>query len=245
VPAVNNLEGGTAGVTITTANAGGYGNELFDSASILGTSTATFDATHARNSLAAKLTTSAADSTIRLGWTDATLGTWAEGWLRFYMYWTANPSASIYLANHLTVVGNNGASLMLTAAGKIRIEDNNGVQQGITTTPIALNQWVRVEFHAIQSATNGTMDAWLYNNPDAPLGQHTETIHSTTGPTGGGSNYDGALMGCAQNIGSVQGPWWLDELGASREGQLGPSRQEAPAVPATFGNLPGWYFGRL
>lgn len=219
----NNLDGGTATNTVTTSNAGGRDNTQFDTATILSTSAAVFDATHARQSMAVKLTTAAADSTIRLGWTNTTLSTFGEGWVRFYIYFTANPSAAIYLANIITQSGNAGASLVLTGTGKLRIEDNNGTQQGVTTASISLNQWVRVEFHAIQNGTNGTMDVWLYNTPDAPLGSHTETVHSTTGPTGGGSNYDAIWVGSTQNIGSVQGPWWVDELAASTVAQIGPA----------------------
>jgi len=219
----NNLEGGTASNAVTTGNAGGRDNNLFDTATISGTSTAIFDATHARGSMAVKMTTAADNSTIRLGWTSATLSTFGEGWVRFYVYFTSNPSASIYLSNIITQSGNNAASLMLTSTGKLRLEDNNGVQQGITTNSISLNQWVRIEFHAIQNATNGTMDVWLYNTPDAALGSHTETVHTTTGPTGGGSNYDAIWVGSTQNIASVQGPWWVDEIAGSTTAQIGPA----------------------
>lgn len=240
----NNLEGGSNGATITGSNSGGAGNEGFDAATITGTDTLIFDNTHSRGTLAAKVTTGTS-GIIRLGWTAARLSAVSEGWLRFYAYFTANPGVELQLANIVHGATNDGATLTLGGTGFLRVVDDNGTRQGQMGTPTPLNRWIRIEFHSLLSATNGVMDVWLYADPDAPIGMPTDHIHSTVGPTGAaGLTYDAWWMGAPQDIGSAQGPWWIDELGASTVGQLGPT---APALttPATMGNFPGWYLGRL
>ncbi len=220
----NDLEGGSNTTAISTSNAGGTGNTQLNVVSVTGSSPApTFDNTHSRGSLAAKITTGATGQT-RIGWNATALSAVSEGWLRFYAYFTANPGVALHLAAITHAATGDGAALRLNTTGHLYVEDNAGGIQATMSAAVTLNAWVRVEFHAILNATNGTMDAWLYNTADAAIGSPTETIQSTVGPTGtSGNTYDAWYFGAPFQILSIQGPWWIDDLAASTSAQLGPS----------------------
>lgn len=125
----------------------------------------------AHDTLAAKFdnTTTPAGS-CHLQW-GAAVGTLTEHYGRVYLYATANPSGSVRLINF----DNGGAfacRINLSSAGKLQWSDNTGT--AATTNSITLNQWVRIEYHVVHSATVGQGEIKLYNTPDSAT--VTETL---------------------------------------------------------------------
>ena len=122
---------------------------------------------------------------------------------RFYMYATAFPGAGVDLARF-----NGGGAevrLALNTSGTIRSLCNGVPVDGATT--IALNQWIRIEFHFIASATVGLLEVKLFNTKESTV--VTETIAPTADRnTGASPPNEGDLSGA----GAWGADTWFDSV---------------------------------
>jgi uncharacterized protein YdbL (DUF1318 family) len=92
---------------------------------------------------------------------------------------------------------------------------------GTTTNAVNTNGWTRLEFHAIQNATTGTLELRLYKNPDAAVGSYTEQL-SFTNQNSGSSAY--ATYGFGQSASRVNmAAFWMDDVKVSSTGWVGPA----------------------
>jgi hypothetical protein len=166
------FEAGVNGNTIT--NAGGEAAlSAWNTVTIAGAgNTLVYSNAQFKGTLSAKVdaaTTPASGVTMQ--WSTA-IGTLTDHYGRIYLYCPANPSGTIRLINDSA--GSN--KLRLTSTGMLSVFDAGG-QDIITTTAIALNQWVRIEWHTVQSATVGQHEIKLFN--DAESSTPTQTVTGT------------------------------------------------------------------
>jgi hypothetical protein len=223
----NSFEGGTSGIQITTGNSGGTSGNAFDTATQGSGGTLDFDSSHAAHGLlSCKLATTTAATTF-LQWA-ASFGSQATFWYRGYFYFTANPAATIRLFNCTTATGATSVmSLSLNLSGKLIVSYSGSGTSFVTfTASIPLNQWFRVEGLCVASATVGQVGASLYTSLDSltPAETHTSAANLATGALSGTTSYS---FGDSNGVGSV-GPFWLDDIGLSSTGPLGPAYGLAP-----------------
>ena len=217
---VSNFEGGTSGTTITTGNSGSSGN-AFDVINLSSGASVTFDNTHAAHgSLACKLATTTPGGGAYVEWSTS-LGTQSEIWFRMYAYVPSLQNLTFIVFN--SAVGATCAELKINASGKILFQNAALTTILTSTNTVPVNQWFRLEGFVVASATTGQLSFSLYESMDSVT--PTETQASA------------ASQVLAANVGQVAfgiagitnaGPYWIDDIGISNTGYLGP-------VPASGG----------
>lgn len=202
------FETGTNTNTIATSDTGSL--NAFDVVSIGTSATATYDNTHAYGTLAAKLTVPVGSTTSFLQWSSASLGSITDAYGRLYLYRTANPATanagSLILFRNTSTIR---ARLRITTGGLIELVNSANAVSFTSANAISLNQWVRLEWHYVFSATVGHMEAKLFNSPDSTSA--TETFgDQTTNLNLGGASANEFLVGfTATAASSTQ---WLDNI---------------------------------
>jgi hypothetical protein len=213
----NNAEGGTSGTTVTPGNSGGASGNPWDNISIGGAASLTYDNTFAAHGgLSYKVSTGATVTTALAEW-NASFGTLTTVYFRMYVYLTTAATPSAFRpfvarsgASHAASVLINGTTLSLSYSPAF-----NGA--GAFTTPVPLNQWVRIEGFITGDASAGAVSASLYTSMDSTDAVETHTFT--------GLNTTGALTQYwfGQNNSSANsGPFWMDDLAASPIGYIGP-----------------------
>ena len=228
---VNTAEGGTAGTTISTANSGGASGAGFDAVSIGGGTTGAFDYTEtAHGTLAYKFATGSS-AAVYGSWTTS-IGTQSQLWFRYYVYVTAVPTA---LYRTLAFLNPSGSTLCgavsLTTSNQIVITDSGDTARATITSGIPLNQWFRLEGFIIGSATAGQVSLSLFTPKDSVTPVETHTSAASFNTTGFIGQTRWGVPGAAANA----GPLWLDDIGVSNTGYLGPAGLPSGAI---FYSLP-------
>lgn len=222
------FETGTNGNAILVADTGSA--TAWNGKAAFSGNTATYDNTHSYDTLAGKYdNTPSPASSCYLDWTTG-IGTLTDWFGRLYLYCTANPSGGQY-----RIMYDLGANQIfrITTTGKVEVIDASSTTAVITTTSISLNQWVRIEWHCIHSATVGQWEVKLFNNPDSST--PTETVASAANRNTGVSTNDLAFG----LVGTAAGPVWLDNIVAGATSYPGP----VPIAGATA-NLAPVIYGR-
>jgi hypothetical protein len=215
----NTFEGSTSGTTISTSNSGGASGDLFDTVNIGTSATLTFDNTHAvHGSLAASVSTPSVAASSYVLWSSGSLGgSPTQIWFRVYLYFTANPA-------HTFTVVQSGGLIQITTAGKLFAKDSaSGTLSGTATIP--LNQWFRVEGFMTASATVGQIEMKLFKTADSTTADETDTSPASLNV----STNSSVRFGVTGAFASI-GPFWMDDLGVSTTGYLGPAPSANPAV---------------
>ncbi len=217
----NGFEGGTTGGTITAANSGGASGNAFDAATLGSGGTLAYDSTHAAHgTLSCKLASTTAVAT-SMQWI-ASFGAQSTFWWRGYFYFTANPgSTTIRLFNCTTGAG-SVMSCSLNSSGKMTVTYSTGGTNYVTfTDAVPLNAWFRVEGLCVVSTSAGQVGASLYDTMDSTTATetHTSAASLNTGSLSGTTTYN---FGDSNGVGSV-GPYWIDDVGLSSSGPLGPA----------------------
>ena len=218
---LNSFEGGTSGTTLTTANTGGASGSAFDTVNIGASATLAFDNTHAAHqSLSCKVATGVTATNTLAEWTTS-MGSQTTVWYRQYLYFTALPNPSLR-----PIAFRAGASLAaaigISLTGKLQLI-NSGSSVVVTfTNVIPLNQWFRIEGFITGNASTGVISATLYSPQDSTIARETETAtgQNTTGTL---TQYWFGEQASAANA----GPFWMDDLGISSTGPLGPVKTRA------------------
>lgn len=223
----NSAEGGTNGVAVTAANSGGTSGDAFSAdATASATCSFTADNTHpAHGSLGYKVVLGGTAGESYVYWTDPYPK--AAYWHRAYLYWTANPGAvtSIFRALSGTTVR---ASVVVNATGNIVLRDAAGTGQATSTNTIPLNATWRIEAYIKGDAAAGQIEAKIFSSPDSttPLETVTTAANINTGGT-----IDRTRIGHA-GTGVANVTYWLDDIGVSSGGYMGPAPVSATAAPA-------------
>jgi hypothetical protein len=222
---LNSFEGGSSGTTITAGNSGGASGTAFTSV----TGTCTFDnAQVMHGGLAAKFVTSA--STAFVQWNS--IGNVTTLWFRLYCYLTANPAASVRVCSFQTSAATRCGTLSISTAGKLLFVDSAGTTQLTSTNSVNLNGWTRVEGFITGSATVGQEEFRLFLTPDSGIATETLTSAASLNTSG---TLDQAVFG--QNA-SASVTYWLDDIGVTDQGYLGPAAVPVQVFPHIGG--PVW-----
>jgi len=222
------FERGVSGSNILTSDPGSA--TPWDSTTHAGGDVITYDNAHVYGTLAAKVdsTTSGGASANTLHWSTG-IGTLTNWYGRVYLYATTNPGGTYRVVSD----PNGNFPLYINAGGTVSMADQGGFAI-TTTTSIALNQWVRIEWHWINSATVGQVEVKLFNNPDSPTS--TETLASAANRNTSVSTTD--LDFGLTNGGGSPGPIWLDNIVAGATSYPGPATQPIPST--AFVKALGW-----
>jgi hypothetical protein len=177
IPLANTFDAGQAdGTTISAANSGGTAGDAFDTVTVGAGNTFTFESDVVdHGSQAAKVVLAgAAHPTMEFIWNASMPGSLTEIWGRQYLYRTALPASSHKLIRFFNNASATNGFISINGTGKIQALDS--VSAGATgTVTIALNQWIRIEYHLICSATVGFIEALLFNTKDSETPDETIT----------------------------------------------------------------------
>ena len=228
VPRVNDFEEGTSGTAITGANSAGTGETAFDNVNTPSGSTTAYDNAHAAHgTLAAKIATTTSGAAY-LEWFYGT--SQATGYYRVYGYCTANPAAAISLTAYILSGVATCARVILNPGGTLSVLDAASGTIFTTTATIPLNAWWRIEGFITGHATAGQAELKLFTGDSTTA---TETQTSTAAQNTHGV-FDTVRYGVTVATASVTA-FWLDDLGASPAGYLGPASGATTATGAAAG----------
>ena len=215
---LNSFEGGTSTTAITTGISGGNSGSAFDFVGATGTVNAFSSTYAAHGALSGELATSGSASAY-WQWA-ASFPSVSQAWFRLYGYFTANPVNQHRLWN-ATASGGSVMSVALTTAGLLAVSyGTSGTAYVTFTDAVNLNAWFRVEGYVIASATVGQVSVSLYNTMDSATA--TETHTSAANLDTAASNPTSYSFGSSSSVASV-GPFWIDDIGLSASGYLGPA----------------------
>lgn len=217
------LETGTSGVDIATSDAASP--DQFDVASKGTGATLAYDNAHAAHgSRAAKIATGGSSVQSYLGWTSQ-FGITAEHYGRVYLYLAAAPANAFYVVEVLSG-GSHAFGIQVNTDGSISGIDGTGVFN--TTGALPLNQWVRLEWHVIHSATVGQSEIKTFETADSTTPDGTMTSSANRNTRAFADEIRFGITQAAANI----GPLWLDDLAAAALLYPGPSPTIVTVPPA-------------
>lgn len=217
----NTAEGGTNGTAVTTANSGGASGTAWDTVTIGGGAAVTYDTTHVYGALAYKCV--AGTSLTSMAWGSASLGTLSEAWGRLYLYLEALPSVSTGIVR-LTNGSAQVSRITVSTTGNVELRNAANTKIVQTVSAVATGKWVRIEWHCIPLATNGTIEVRLYNSADSITAD--ESLGVSTAPLA--TNLTQVQHGPVNNV--AAGTYWLDNLIVTTTDWPGPAVQ--PVTPA-------------
>lgn len=235
VTQTNNAEGGSNGVTVTTGNSGGVSGNAFDVVNVGVGATVAFDNTRsAHGSLSYKIATGVTGVNADLDWSGS-FGIQPTEYFRYYLYFTANPVTNHRIAEFYTAGPNPAAGLVVQTTGVIYLSDATGTAQITLTNVIPNNEWFRLEGYVTGSATVGQLSLSLYANMDSLVATESHTTGSALNTAGPISLI--RIGPGAYNVANV-GPFWIDDIGSSSSGLLGPSGVQVFSCPPPPGPSP-------
>jgi hypothetical protein len=227
---LNNAEGGTVGATpaasgSSTVSAGNGWDVVSTDADAFVTYDNSIPAAH--GALSYNFSTNATGGTVYLAWTNQLNGQ-ALVYFRQYLYFTATPSVTHRILSFDTPGSSSNGYIEATTSNKIQFFDSASSQIAAYTAGIPLNQWFRIEGWISGSPTNGQGSLSVF----LPLDSTTAVFSSTSAAT---FNTTGPIGQVRFGIGSTvasAGPFWMDDIGVSTSGYLG------PANPYNFSDTP-------
>lgn len=224
-------EGGANGTGITAGNSGGASGTAFDSVSLGAGATAVYDNAQAHNgALAAKLATGGSAADCSLNWSGA-IGTQTQVFYRAHLWMSANPASNHRLLDaYDSVSGQLCFAVYLTTTGKLMSVNTAGSTIQTTTNSVNLSAFSRIEVMVIGSATVGQVEIKLYNSADSSTPTETLTSAANQNTRGSMDNY---RFGAAGDPLPASRTLWLDDLGISTTGYLGPTASAVTLTPAT------------
>jgi hypothetical protein len=227
----NSAEGGTSGATVTIANSGGGSGNAFDGVSIGTGATGIFDSSQAAHGgLAYAFATGSTAALARVQWT-ASMGTQTQVWYRAYLYFNADPAATVRVLDQDQ--GHYAAAVVVVLpSGRLQVRTGTtGTQTLTSTNTIPLHQWFRIEGFVTGSATAGQVQLELFKTADSTTPDETDTSAPTINTTGSVDTYNFGVSSSTANVAE----YWEDDIGVSNVGYLGPSGS-LPPPPITLTN---------
>ena len=222
----NNFEGGTNTTTITSGNSGGASGNAFNG-TVIASGTLAFDNTHAAHgSLSLKTATAGAGDVSEAHWTSS-LNSQSKLWFRQYLFLTANGAGTG--CRVFTLENSSGSTncffVNVSTTGKLLAEDNVNSTLFTFTRSIPLNQWFRIEGWVACSPTAGQGSLSMFYPLDSQVPVETHISAATFNTL---DNIGWAAFGLAYSGGAAQGPYWMDDIGVSNTGPLGPVSYPGP-----------------
>ena len=227
----NSFEGGSNTTGITTGNSGGASGNAFDVINSSGAgSSLTFSSTHAAHgTLSMDMhMASGVSSGQDAAWTTS-IGTQTEFWFRMYLFHTANPSVRTRIWQADISGSTLCGGLFLNTNGTLDMSATGGTAVITSTNSVPLSAWYRVEGFLIGNTSTGQISFSLYTTMDDATPLETKTS-SAAQNTGGSPN--SARYGCfAATTETPAFDLWIDDIGLSSTGALGPSFTVPDAKP--------------
>lgn len=214
---VNTFEGGSNGTTISTANSGGVSGNPFDAFA----STPTFSTTVAHSGTLCMSATTGAQKQVE--WNTTSLGTGnATLFGRCYFQTTGNAGVRIVQGDGATTSDIFRITLVTTTS-LIAVNINGGTNVS-STTALANNTWMRIDFQFALSGTTATITARLFFGANIEGTVPTETL------TQSGASTDAAINIIRFGSGSSVTPTlFFDDVAVTDQGYPGPLLR--PAYP--------------
>jgi hypothetical protein len=215
----NSAEGGSSGTAVTAANSGGSSGNAFDNVNVGTGATGIFDSTKAAHGgLSYAFATGSTASLARVQWTTS-MGTQTQVWFRAYLYFSADPAATVRVVNQDQ--GHTACSVVVVLpSGKLQVRTGSAGTQTLTTTnTIPLNQWFRIEGYVIGSATAGQVELKLFKTADSTTPDETETSAPNINTYGAMDTYNFGISTTTANVAE----YWEDDIAISNAGYLGPA----------------------
>ena len=232
---LNSFDGGVNTTTITAVNSGGASGAAFDSVTVGSGGTLAYDNTQAAHgSLSAKVAFTSGQG-VFFYWRASIPASQPTYWWRAYVYVTGNPGGNLRVVN--VTAAASAMSAFMNASGNISVTYGSGGTSFVTfAAAVPLSAWFRLEGFVTLSATVGQVSCAQYNSMDSatPTETHTSTANLNTGTPGTTT----VQYADSNSAAFAFGPMWLDDVGASTDGPLGPfasaalSGGEATYVPA-------------
>jgi PhoD-like phosphatase len=232
----NNFEGLANGTTLTTANTGGASGNAFDSVNTFAGVTLAADNTNLPpgSTMALKVATTTTAGTPAAAWFAVTVGSRTLLYFRVSGYIPASATPAWRpLAFRLTS-GTHIASVLVSGASVSMSYGSGFNGLGAFTTSVPIGSYFRVEGWVLADASAGQVHGELYRSVTAttPDEQHTYTALATGAPI---QRID---VGNSNSAAS-DGPFWLDDVGISSLGPLGPAVQLGTNAMSGTGTLGG------
>ena len=177
------------------------------------------------------MATGATPGTALLEWSQSLQGPQLTVWYRAYLYYTANP-ASASSPVEVRAGGSAAALISVNSSGNLELFDGTGTGHDTFASAIPLNSWFRIEGYFTGSPSAGAISCSLYTPKDSMTALESHTVT--------GVNNTGLITQIwygEANSGSSEGPLWIDDIGVSNAGYLGPSGGSLP--PGDYGFLDG------
>lgn len=220
------FERGVNGATVATTDAGSA--TAFDATDITANGLARYSNAHAYGSLSGEFgATGIGGGRGAIQWNTGTL---TDHYGRVYLYLTSYDASQMpFIFGGQTFT--RGFRIDLNTSGQLAGFDNPAAALFPTfSTPVPPNQWVRIEYHIVQSATVGSAEVKMFSSPDSTT--PTETQSGTNKNTL--ANIDtmqfGAGIGSSVNTGYTI---WLDNIVAGADSYPGPAALPDPSQQAT------------
>lgn len=224
VTAKFSFEGGTNGANVAAGAGASTGDTNFDVVTRGSGATVAYDNTHpGRGSLGVKIATGATSVTAHVAWT-TTIGTQTTVFIRALVYITGAPSANTRVINMVGSAASRG-NILLNASGKFIFTNTAGTTL-LTSATLPVNSQFRLEAKWVGDASVGGWEYKIWNDP-RDVGTPNDTNSSFTANTTGSA--DTYRFGVGTNLANA-GPYWLDDVGVSTTGYIGP---EDPRVTGT------------
>lgn len=230
LPLANTAEGVTTGTALTTTLSASGGN-AFDTVTQGTGATLQASTVQASNGTTSyRIVQSATFANTRVVWALASVGTLTDIYGRMYVWMSANPTATMAIAQHMT--GSRMGSVAITTTGKLQWISSVAVLAGSpTTATVPLSSWFRVEWRYTvtgANAANGTI--YYFNNAAVESATPTETLASGAMTANSQSNFTQLQIG--QNEGGIpSGTMYMDSIALSGTGLPGPAAGAAAVVP--------------
>lgn len=218
----NSFEGGTSATTITTANSGGTSGNAFDTVNIGASATLAFSNTEAAHGvLSGKFTEPGTAVSCYLAWgTSLTSSSISTVYYRAYVYLPTLPTVT----NMRLISPFDGTSvcagIAVNTSGKVVVQaGTSDATQYTSTSTVPTAGWFRLEGFVTGNASTGQVSMSLYSTPDSTTATETFTSAGTVNTTGAVSSirFGSSVQGTSYT-------WYMDDLGASDTGLLGPSQ---------------------
>ena len=202
-------------------------------------SSLTFDSSMAAHGyLSYRVTTGTYAGSAQLKWSRSLQGSWSTLYYRAYLYYTGNPPVASTPVS-LQSGNSNAALITINSSGSLELFDSTGTGHNTFTNAIPLNSWFRIEGY-VTGSTSGVISCTLFGPPNSTTVIETHTASAV--------NTLGLLTQITygeSNKGINEGPWWIDDIGVSNTGYLGPVQGQFPppalsqvydsiALPSTF-----------
>jgi hypothetical protein len=226
---VSGFDSGTPGAALTTTNT------TFDGVSSAGL---TFDSAHYHSTGLSAKVAAAAQSTRGMWWGSTAMGgTQTTVFGRFYVYFTAAPTALARFVN-LQSGGTVLCGIGLTTSRTVQVRNVKAAStpaSGTSSTVLATNTWHRIEYSAAVSGTSITVVVRIYAAGNADTTTITETV-SPSAMTGLAASVDSVMHGLAFSAAQTYTVWQDDiklQVGSGAT-WLGPTTITPPPTPGDF-----------